>query len=103
MCKESTLFMYVSNADTPVYLKIPNLFHMGNCDTYLHSLNNTNGITRLKTSNKNSVLTNLQYTVSHQEIHDGLVRSKSQIHYALHYLPLNTNHHHLLALDMMPS
>ena len=41
--------------------------------------------------------------VSHQEIHDDLVRSKSQIHYALHYLPLNTNHRHLLALDMMQS
>jgi len=56
-----------------------------------------------KPPTKNGVLTDQQYTVSHQEIHDGLVRSKSQIHYSLHYLPLNTNHHHLLALDMMPS
>lgn len=35
-----------------MYLKITNLFHRGNCDIYLHSLNNTNGITWLKTTYK---------------------------------------------------
>lgn len=45
VCKESTLLIYVSNNVRPVYLKISNLFHRGNCDIYLHSPNNTNGIT----------------------------------------------------------
>jgi hypothetical protein len=33
------------HTDRPVYLKIPNLFHRGTCNIYLHSPYNTNGIT----------------------------------------------------------